>query len=142
MSWGTCYSVSNNIHFDFPPIMSDGRNYASWQPGAVLSNEIKKNNNITKNWEYRKYMVDNADSIIKHNQISACNESSVCIHNLDNKVSNSLVYNKNLSKNVQYGYNNSDLKNIYISRQDLQSRMVTPVLSQEDLLLRGYKNSN
>ena len=142
MSWGTCYSVSNNIHFDFPPIMSDGRNYASWQPGAVLSNEIKKNNNITKNWEYRKYMVDNADSIIKHNQISACNESSVCIHNLDNKVSNSLVYNKNLSKNVQYGYNNSDLKNIYISRQDLQSRMVTPVLSQEELLLRGYKNSN
>ena len=142
MSWGTCYSVSNNIHFDFPPIMSDGRNYASWQPGAVLSNEIKKNNNITKNWEYRKYMVDHADSIIKHNQISACNESSVCIHNLDNKVSNSLVYNKNLSKNVQYGYNNSDLKNLYISRQDLQSRMVTPVLSQEDLLLRGYKNSN
>jgi len=142
MSWGTCYSESNNIHFDFPPIMSDGRNYASWQPGSVLSNEIKKNNNITKNWEYRKYMVDHADSIIKHNQISACNESSVCIHNLDNKVSNSLVYNKNVSKSVHYGYNNSDLKNLYISRQDLQSRMVTPVLSQEDLLLRGYKNSN
>ena len=142
MSWGTCYSESYNIHFDFPPIMSDGRNYASWQPGSVLSNEIKKNNNITKNWEYRKYMVDHADSIIKHNQISACNESSVCIHNLDNKVSNSLVYNKNVSKSVQYGYNNSDLKNLYISRQDLQSRMVTPVLSQEELLLRGYKNSN
>ena len=28
MSWGTCYSGSNNIHFGFPPIMTDGRNYA------------------------------------------------------------------------------------------------------------------
>ena len=42
MSWGTCYSASNNIHFDFPPIMNDGRNYASWQPVAVINNEIKK----------------------------------------------------------------------------------------------------
>ena len=33
MSWGTCFSGSNNIHFDFPPIMSDGRNFSSWQPG-------------------------------------------------------------------------------------------------------------
>ena len=37
MSWGTCYAGSNNIHFDFPPIMMDGRNFAKWQPGAAIN---------------------------------------------------------------------------------------------------------
>ena len=42
MSWGTCYQGSNNIHFDFPPIMTDGRNFAKWQPGAVINENIRK----------------------------------------------------------------------------------------------------
>ena len=37
MSWGTCYSGSNNIYRDFPPIMNDGRNYTNWQPGGSLN---------------------------------------------------------------------------------------------------------
>ena len=46
MSWGTCLSGSNNIHFDFPPLMSDGRNFASWQPGAKLNQQLRNENNI------------------------------------------------------------------------------------------------
>ena len=68
MSWGTCKSGSNNIHFDFPPIMDDGRNYASWQPGAKISDDIRKAQGITTNWQYRAYMQNNADAIIRHNQ--------------------------------------------------------------------------
>ena len=71
MSWGTCYTGSNNIHFDFPPIMADGRNYAKWQPGAAINAEIRKTEGITTNWQYRKYLTHNADNIIKHNQLSA-----------------------------------------------------------------------
>ena len=142
MSWGTCYSGSNNIHFDFPPIMSDGRNYTSWQSGSVLSNKIKEKENITENWQYRKYMIDNADNIIKQNQIEACNQCNSCLYNLNNNVSDSLIYNQNVSNNSNFGYDNSDLKNLYISRHNLQSRMVTPVLTQEELLIKGYKNYN
>ena len=43
MSWGTCYSGSNNIHFGFPPLMTDGRNYASWQPEAVINKTLQEN---------------------------------------------------------------------------------------------------
>ena len=25
MSWATCYSSSNNVYFDLPPMMDDGR---------------------------------------------------------------------------------------------------------------------
>ena len=42
MSWGSCNGASNNIHFDFPPIMNDGRNFATWQPGAVINNTIRE----------------------------------------------------------------------------------------------------
>jgi hypothetical protein len=45
MSWSTCYSGSNNINFNFPPIMADGRNYASWQPDAVVNERIQKQEN-------------------------------------------------------------------------------------------------
>ena len=34
MSWGTCYSGSDNIHYDFPSIMNDGRLFTNWQPGT------------------------------------------------------------------------------------------------------------
>ena len=49
MSWATCFSGSNNIHFNFPPIMNDGRNYASYQPEAVINERIQQQNHITTN---------------------------------------------------------------------------------------------
>ena len=54
MSWGTCYSGSNNIYFGFPPIMTDGRNYAQWQPGAVVNKTIREENGNKSNWQNRK----------------------------------------------------------------------------------------
>ena len=42
MSWGTCYSGSNNIHFNFPAFMDDGRNFSNYEAGATLDNIIKK----------------------------------------------------------------------------------------------------
>ena len=64
MSWGTCYAGSNNIHFDFPPIMSDGRNFAKWQPGAKINQEIRKENDIKSNWQYRQFLTENSDTKI------------------------------------------------------------------------------
>ena len=73
MSWATCYAGSNNIHFNFPPIMMDGRNYATWQPGAVVNEQIRENNHITSNWDYRTFLQKNDVKIMKANSISSCN---------------------------------------------------------------------
>lgn len=145
MSWGTCYSGSNNIHFDFPPIMSDGRTYTSWQPGAIISEKIRKDAGITSNWEYRRYLTNNADSIIKYNQLSASEDCSG--GNSDYSVGQETLANspyvfKNcFEKSRPYGYENSDLKNSYLSKFELQSRMVTPVLTQAQLLQQGFPKS-
>ena len=50
MSWATCYSDSNNIHFDFPPLMDDARLFTDWRLGSQVNEGIKKKQNITNNW--------------------------------------------------------------------------------------------
>ena len=64
MSWAQCFSGSNNIHFNFPPILSDGRNYASWQPEAVINERIQKKENINSNWAYRQFLTHNGLDIM------------------------------------------------------------------------------
>ena len=141
MSWGTCYSASNNIHFDFPPLMADGRNFASWQPGAVINKKIREKEGIITNAQYRKYLVANADAIIKQNQIEACNQCGANIaqyNNTNKEINVPFLYKSNLQSSKPIGYENSDLKNVYLSRHALQSRQITPVITQEELLKRQY----
>ena len=145
MTWGTCYSGSNNIHFDFPPIMADGRNYATWQPGAVVNQQIKEQANIKTNWQFRKYLTENADEIIKYNQLEACDQCCSCPARYGNQkpISNSPYLYHSCTENTQpYGYENSDLKNLYLSRQQLQCRMVAPAITQEQILMNQYPNPN
>jgi hypothetical protein len=144
MSWGTCNAGSNNIHFDFPPIMTDGRNYAKWQSGAVINQEIRKDNNIKSNWQYRQFLTTNADSIIKSNQLEACDNCCYCpTLKAGEPVPNTpFLYKSCTEKSQPYGYENSDLKQLYLSSQQLQARMVAPILTQEQYLLQKYPNPN
>ena len=145
MSWGTCYAGSNNIHFDFPPIMSDGRNYANWQPGAVISENIRCDAGIKTNWQYRRYLTQNADAIIRANQLEACDNCCSCParYGTGKSVpSNPHLYQSCSDQGQPYGYENSDLKKLYLSQYELQCRLVTPVLTQDQLLARGFQNYN
>ena len=147
MSWGTCYSGSNNIHFGYPPIMNDGRNYASWQPGAVINEQIRKDENITTNWQYRKYLTDNADSIIKYNQLESCDNCCAGIAkygdgDIKTNTNTPFLYKDCNDTSKPFGYESSDLKNMYLADYQLQSRMVTPVLTQAQILQKKYPNAN
>jgi hypothetical protein len=147
MSWGTCYAGSNNIHFDFPPIMKDGRNYANWQPGGALNEEIRKENKLHSNWAYRSYLTEQADQIIRANQIAACDNCCSCPatygNNSPSPPNNTPFLFKSCSDKTQpFGYENSDLKNLYLTDVQLQSRMVTPVLSQAQILQQGFARAN
>ena len=135
MSWGTCYSGSNNIHFNSPPLMSDGRNFSSWQPEAVVNNRIRKQENINSNWDYRQYLTNNGEQIMKYNSNSYCYEIGVG----DNCYS---VSDKTPSDNVPFlfkstfdtskpgfGYNNSSLKNPYLTREQLYAKMVSTTIN-------------
>jgi hypothetical protein len=144
MSWATCNSGSNNIHFNFPPIMNDGRNFAKWQPGAVINQEIRKENNIQSNSQYRQFLVENADSIISSNQQDACDNCGYCSCIVSGEsISNTpFLYSSCMDNSQPYGYENSDLKSLYLSSYQLQSRMVSPLITQDELLRQNLPNPN
>jgi hypothetical protein len=133
MSWGQCYSGSNNIHFDFPPIMTDGRNFSSWQPEAVINNNIQRRESISSNWEYRKYMQSNGLNVMKYNYLSSSSELGITPNSNMNTTSSLnvpyLYKNRFDNSTPSYGYSNSDLKNPYLSRQQLNSRMISPSIN-------------
>ena len=128
--WENCYSASNNIHFNFPPIMTDGRNFAQWTPDAAVNNRIQQKEGITNNWNYRQYLQQNGLQIMNYNTTEACYELGLDPHVQTGKTpSDNVPYTFRSTFDTSrpgFGYCNSDLKNPYLSREQLNSRLVAP----------------
>lgn len=133
MSWSVCYSGCNNIDFNFPPIMNDGRNYSSWQPEAVINNNIIQKENIKTNWDYIRYLQNHGLQIMNYNSEQACYCLGLDPHyNTNDNPSTNVPYNfKNIfnTKKPGFGYCDSDLKNPYLSREQLNARLISPYIN-------------
>ena len=81
MSWGTCYKASNNIHPGFPSLMSEGNYVTEWNAACLMNNNLKDKAGIKDNYQYRQYLIRNADSLIADNQINACAQCCGCLQN-------------------------------------------------------------
>lgn len=133
MSWGTCYSGSNNIHFDYPPMMSDGRNYTIYDPACDQNEKLLAKSGIQTNFDYRAYLQKNASSIMSQNNKVACDKCGFCQFGSGAPMNpqGKYLYKSCADKYQPYGYETSDLKNLYVSREALQSRLTAPYLSQQ-----------
>lgn len=143
MSWGTCYKGSNNIHFDYPALMSDGRIYTNWDPACEKNKSLIRENNIKTNFQYRQFLINNSESIINSNNNQAQDHCGVCRYGypLQVNTNNGKYLYKSVNDNHQpYGYENSDLKNVYLSRQQLESRLSAPIMSQQQSLTAPRAN--
>ena len=133
MSWSTCYSGSNNIHFNSPPIMNDSRIWSSWQADAAVNNRIQQKEGITNNWNYRQYLQQNGLQIMNYNTKEACYELGLDPHVQTGKTpSDNVPYTFRSTFDTSrpgFGYCNSDLKNPYLSREQLNSRLVAPSIA-------------
>ena len=98
MSWATCYSATNNNHYDKPAMMSDSRFLTNWKSNCEVNNHLKHSANLVTNYDYRQYLIKNAPEIIGFNQ----KLSVMC-------TSNAVLGNK-----PEYANNGSDLKNLYL----------------------------
>ena len=56
------------------PGMSDGRCFTSYSSNCELNRKMMKQHNITNNNEYRRFLQENGDSIIRE-------QSKVCVTN-------------------------------------------------------------
>lgn len=138
------YLGYNNQYDKMPAFMQDGRLMNnSWQPGAENNVATLKENNITNSWQYRQYMIKNADSIREYNHNECCREMG-CVKNKDyfslqgnnitDKMSTPYLYNSPYDKTNPKGYTDSDLKNTYLTREELNSRKVSLSINQDELL--------
>ena len=136
---------SNNKYSNFPPMMNDGRSVqASWQSGAVVNEIIRKDNNIQSNWQYRRYLVENAEDIKSHNFKQACNDVGYYVRNehqeIDNRVTQPPKFYESFTEPVSHrGASSSDLKDVYLTREQLQAKQVIPSMTQAEIM-KTWKN--
>jgi hypothetical protein len=137
MSWANCFSGSNNINFNFPPLMSDSRLWSQWQPDAVVNERIQKQEGIQNNWQYRQYLQKNGLQIMNYNSTEACYDLGLDPHiQTDRTPSSNVPYTfKNTfdTSSPGFGYCNSDLKNPYLTSEQLNSRLVSVYVNPENM---------
>lgn len=131
--WENCYNASNNIDFNFPPILSDGRLYCQWQPDAAVNQRIQVQEGIQTNWGYRQYLQKNGLQIMNYNNQEACYTLGLDPHYTTNATpSDNVPYTFRGTFDTSkpgFGYCNSDLKNPYLSREQLNSRLISPSIN-------------
>ena len=137
--WAKNFSSSHNVYFDFPPLMNDGRNFSGWQPGNAVNESIRRAENIKTNWDYRRFLTTNTDQIMTLNKIDAVNTSGhgsfeVNAYEQENQRNVPFMYASVMDDREPFGYVQSDLKETYLSREALQSRMIAPEITQEQVL--------
>jgi hypothetical protein len=129
--------------------MADGRaSIAGYNPNAVISEKIIQEQNIKSNWEYRQYMTHQADKIRAYNYKDCMNDMGYTMRAVDildvGAPQNPPPYLfKNMFDNTRVAraeavFPDSDLKNFYLSREQLNARKIAPVVRQEQLLERGF----
>ena len=127
------YQTSMNIN-SFA-LMNDGRNFSNWQPESAINEKMQKNAGIKSNWDYRQYLQKNAHNIMKYNHmesiISSGNNSNTYSTEYNNSSNNSpFIFGSTHDKRIpNFGFNNSDLKQTYLSREQLNARLVSPSIS-------------
>jgi len=138
---------TNNQYSNFPPMMSDGRSVmSSWQPESHMNKETKEQNNIKSNWEYRQYLTKNAENMMTKEFAESANDTGYNLKSSQqpNIQSNEVQGFSNypysfksvLDETKPTGHVESDLKTTYLSREQLESRQISPVITQDELLRR------
>ena len=127
---------TNNRFPVFPPLMQDGRSIvSSWQPEAVINNRIVKNHGILSNWQYRQFLNKNAKEILEHNFQDACNDTGFNTFTPNYfQTGPPHMYRSIEDQTLPLGVQETDLKSIYLSREQLEARKIAPEITQAELV--------
>jgi len=128
---------TNNQYNKFPPLMHDGRSVlASWQPETVINEDVLKSEGIQTNWQYRQFMTANSQNIREKMFHDALNDGGI----MSNQYSHDTFFTPPKSYSSIHDPIShiqaipSDLKETYLTREQLQDKLVVPSLTQEQLV--------
>ena len=123
---------TNNLYPKFPPKMADGRSaISSWQPESALNEKLINSNDIKSNWSYRKYLTHHGTKVMEYNFRETCNDTGLFIpyqHDKIAPVTTPYLYSSYTDVSKPTGYQDSDLKQMYLTREQLNSKKVAPTM--------------
>lgn len=133
--------ATNNQFPIFPPMMKDGRSLISSWNAETNEYEIYKKEHeedafnmspLSPNWAYRRMMQKNGYELMAQNFVNTANDSGTNVPTGESMFSNGKDRNapyifNSLGDDAQpTGYQSSDLKDLYLSREQLNSRLYAP----------------
>ena len=131
---------SNNRYDGFPPLMSDGRSIVATGKSEPLEhNALLKSTGIVNNAQYREYMIKNSRQIMMNEFRSASNDTGFSEQGRfadyllaavapvpTAKDAKQMPYPGNQGQGQKIAYKTSDLKDIYLSREQLVEKRNYP----------------
>jgi len=135
---------TNNKYNNIPPFMNDGRSITNTnQQQSVMNAKLAEDNKITSNWQYREYLTKNADTIMRDNYFNSANDvgyhsraidvPSIQSNIIKHTTRSPGMFSSILDNEKPLGFTGGDLKDNYLSREQLYARKVSPVITQEKL---------
>ena len=118
---------SSNTYYTVTPV---NLQEVGWQPDATINNKIHVDSGITSNWKYRQYIQNNAKHIMKYNTMEACYTlglNPATVVNTETLPNSPFVFKSTTDNDgPAFGYSRSDLKNLYLTSEQLNARMISP----------------
>ena len=114
-----------------------GRPFTDFKSNSTTNQNVKNKNNIKTNNDYRAYLTSKATSIITTNINNAYKltpfVSEKHVYTPSPTKSNYIFTNDN-DIDFPYEYESSNLKQLHLSRRQLNQRKHTPLVNQNELL--------
>ena len=104
-----------------------------YQPESIVNSKLQQQSNIKSNWDYRKFMQQNATNIMKHNTYEAINSSGnnpyANIIGGETDTNPFLYLSTHDSRSAKLSHPNTDLRQSYLEKEQFKSRMISPSMS-------------
>ena len=135
---------TNNNYENFPPFMQDGRSVIStWGSGSQLDENLSRSEGIQSNWQYRKYMTENSDKIRQQMFADSLSDVGYIHQNGGSKSAKGPYTYASVHEPVSHAQSMpSDLRETYLTREQLQDRMSVPSLTQAQLVSRWQQSAS
>ena len=108
----------------------EGTGYNLWQPEAETNKKILVDTNISSNWKYRQYIQKHAQDIMKFNTMQSINASGnnpyTILNTKPTENTPHLYSSLHDTNNPSYGFRESDLRQDFLSKQQLKARRIAP----------------
>ena len=136
---------TNNKYPTVPPLMNDSRAItAAWQPNATENAKLISDNGLKSNWQYRRFLTKNASEVMSDNFRASANDAgynsrpidlpNIQSNNINFQAHGPYLFKSTLDGAEPFGTVKSDLKDNYLTREQLYARKVSPVITQDQFI--------